>query len=128
MPFVGWITDLSRSDVIWSGISIPFIMPNGLSILPLVMVVTTYFQTKQSMSAMTDPAQRKMMVWMMPGMMFVFSAVMPSGLVLYWIVSNLWGIAHYTIIHRDKLSPALANQNIQDAQIIKPKKSKKKKK
>lgn len=128
MPFVGWITDLSRSDVIWSGISIPFIMPNGLSILPLVMVVTTYFQTKQSMSAMTDPAQRKMMVWMMPGMMFVFSAVMPSGLVLYWIVSNLWGIAQYTIIHRDKLSPALANQNIQDAQIIKPKKSKKKKK
>lgn len=128
MPFVGWITDLSRSDIIWSGISIPFVMPNGLSILPLVMVVTTYFQTKQSMSAMTDPAQRKMMVWMMPGMMFVFSAVMPSGLVLYWIVSNLWGIAQYTIIHRDKLSPALANQNIQDAEIIKPKKSKKKKK
>ena len=126
MPFIGWISDLSRSDVIWNGISIPYIMPEGLSILPLIMVVTTYFQTKQSMSAMTDPAQRKMMIWMMPGMMFVFSAVMPSGLVLYWIISNLWGIGQYAIIHREKAVASPTNAKIQDAEIIKPKKKKKK--
>lgn len=126
MPFIGWISDLSRSDVIWNGISIPYIMPEGLSILPLIMVVTTYFQTKQSMSAMTDPAQRKMMIWMMPGMMFVFSAVMPSGLVLYWIISNLWGIGQYAIIHREKAVASPTDANIQDAQIVKPKKKKKK--
>lgn len=126
MPFIGWISDLSRSDVIWNGITIPYIMPEGLSILPLIMVVTTYFQTKQSMSAMTDPAQRKMMIWMMPGMMFVFSAVMPSGLVLYWIISNLWGIGQYAIIHREKAVASPTDANIQDAQIVKPKKKKKK--
>lgn len=126
MPFIGWISDLSRSDVIWNGMSIPYIMPEGLSILPLIMVVTTYFQTKQSMSAMTDPAQRKMMIWMMPGMMFVFSAVMPSGLVLYWIISNLWGIGQYAIIHREKAVASPTNAKIQDAEIIKPKKKKKK--
>ena len=126
MPFIGWISDLSRSDVIWNGMSIPYIMPEGLSILPLIMVVTTYFQTKQSMSAMTDPAQRKMMIWMMPGMMFVFSAVMPSGLVLYWIISNLWGIGQYAIIHREKAVASPTDANIQDAQIVKPKKKKKK--
>jgi YidC/Oxa1 family membrane protein insertase len=126
MPFIGWISDLSRSDVIWNGITIPYIMPEGLSILPLIMVVTTYFQTKQSMSAMTDPAQRKMMIWMMPGMMFVFSAVMPSGLVLYWIISNLWGIGQYAIIHREKAVASPKDANIQDATIIKPKKKKKK--
>jgi len=126
MPFIGWISDLSRSDVIWNGITIPYIMPEGLSILPLIMVVTTYFQTKQSMSAMTDPAQRKMMIWMMPGMMFVFSAVMPSGLVLYWIISNLWGIGQYAIIHREKAVASPTNAKIQDAEIIKPKKKKKK--
>ncbi|NLG39196.1 MAG: membrane protein insertase YidC [Fibrobacter sp.] len=126
MPFIGWISDLSRSDVIWNGITIPYIMPEGLSILPLIMVVTTYFQTKQSMSAMTDPAQRKMMIWMMPGMMFVFSAVMPSGLVLYWIISNLWGIGQYAIIHREKAVASPKDANIQDAQIVKPKKKKKK--
>lgn len=126
MPFIGWISDLSRSDVIWNGMSIPYIMPEGLSILPLIMVVTTYFQTKQSMTAMTDPAQRKMMIWMMPGMMFVFSAVMPSGLVLYWIISNLWGIGQYAIIHREKAVASPTNAKIQDAEIIKPKKKKKK--
>ncbi len=126
MPFIGWISDLSRSDVIWNGMSIPYIMPEGLSILPLIMVVTTYFQTKQSMAAMTDPAQRKMMIWMMPGMMFVFSAVMPSGLVLYWIISNLWGIGQYAIIHREKAVASPTDANIQDAQIVKPKKKKKK--
>lgn len=126
MPFIGWISDLSTSDVIWTGLTIPYIMPEGLSILPLIMVVTTYFQTKQSMVTMTDPAQRKMMVWMMPGMMFVFSAVMPSGLVLYWIVSNLWGIGQYAIIHREKTVACPTDNSIQDAQIIKTKKKKKK--
>ncbi|GHV17545.1 membrane protein insertase YidC [Fibrobacterales bacterium] len=120
-PFVAWITDLSKSDVVWQGFSIPWIMPEGLAVLPFVMVVTTWLQTKQTI---TDPNQ-KMMVWMMPAMMFVFSAVMPSGLVLYWTVSNLWGIAQYMVINR---KPALAGNakikgaNIVDAKIIKSKK------
>lgn len=124
-PFVGWISDLSRSDVIWNGITIPFIMPDGLAILPIVMVFTTYFQTKQSMSQMTDPAQQKMMVWMMPAMMFLFSAVMPSGLVLYWIISNLWGIGQYAIVNRVRKAEEAADKqkgkNVQDAVIVKKK-------
>ncbi len=124
-PFVGWISDLSRSDVIWNGFTIPFIMPDGLAILPIVMVFTTYFQTRQSMSQMTDPAQQKMMVWMMPAMMFLFSAVMPSGLVLYWIISNLWGIGQYAIVNRvrkaEEASDKLKGKNVQDAVIVKKK-------
>ncbi len=124
-PFVGWISDLSRSDVIWNGITIPFIMPDGLAILPIVMVFTTYFQTKQSMSQMTDPAQQKMMVWMMPAMMFLFSAVMPSGLVLYWIISNLWGIGQYALVNRarkaEEASGKLKGKKVQDAVVVKKK-------
>ncbi len=124
-PFVGWISDLSRSDVIWNGFTIPFIMPDGLAILPIVMVFTTYFQTRQSMSQMTDPAQQKMMVWMMPAMMFLFSAVMPSGLVLYWIISNLWGIGQYAIVNRvrkaEEASDKLKGKKVQDAVIVKKK-------
>lgn len=123
MPFIGWISDLSSSDVIWHGFSIPYLMPDGLAILPIIMVFTTYFQTKQSMVAMTDPAQKKMMTWMMPAMMFLFSAVMPSGLVLYWIVSNLWGIAQYWLINRKQDAPLPAN--VQEAQVVKVKKPKK---
>jgi YidC/Oxa1 family membrane protein insertase len=68
-----------------------------------------------------DPAQQKMMVWMMPAMMFLFSAVMPSGLVLYWIVSNFWSIIQYKIIRRDNGStPKTINgKKVQDAEIVK---------
>ena len=128
MPAFLWISDLSKSDVVWSGFSIPFVMPAGLAILPWIMVVTTYFQTKVTMSgsAGMDPAQQKMMVWMMPAMMFFFSAVMPSGLVLYWIVSNLWSIVQYKVINRDLNKPAAASsklngKDVKDAEIVKKK-------
>ena len=126
MPAFLWITDLSKSDVVWSGFSIPFVMPAGLAILPWLMVVTTYFQTKVTMSgsAGMDPAQQKMMTWMMPAMMFFFSAVMPSGLVLYWIVSNFWSIAQYKFINRGVMahgseSSKLKGKDVQDAKIVK---------
>lgn len=126
MPAFLWITDLSKSDVVWSGFSIPFVMPAGLAILPWIMVVTTYFQTKVTMSgsAGMDPAQQKMMTWMMPAMMFFFSAVMPSGLVLYWIVSNFWSIAQYKFINRGVMaqgseSSKLKGKDVQDAEIVK---------
>ena len=129
-PAFLWITDLSRSDVVWSGFSVPVIMPSGLAILPWLMVATTYFQTKITMSsnAGMDPAQQKMMVWMMPAMMLLFSAVMPSGLVLYWIIGNIWSIAQYKYIYSKlppingstpKTSSKLKGRNVKDAEIVK---------
>jgi len=61
---------------------------------------------------------------MMPAMMFFFSAVMPSGLVLYWIVSNYWSIAQYKIINKnlapaDGASAKLKGKDVQDAKIVK---------
>lgn len=124
MPAFLWITDLSRSDVIFNGFSIPFLMPDGLAVLPWIMVVTTYFQTKVTMSGngAMDPAQAKMMTWMMPAMMFLFSAVMPSGLVLYWIVSNFWSIIQYKILRRDvdgSKGKTVKGKKVQDAEIVK---------
>ena len=109
MPAFLWITDLSRSDVIFHGFSIPFLMPDGLALLPWIMVVTTY-------------SQAKMMTWMMPAMMFLFSAVMPSGLVLYWIVSNFWSIIQYKVMRRDNGNngPKTVNgKKVVDAEIVK---------
>ncbi len=124
MPAFLWISDLSKSDVIFDGFSIPFIMPAGIALLPLIMVVTTYFQTKVTMNGGMDPAQQKMMTWMMPAMMFLFSAVMPSGLVLYWIVSNIWSIAQYKILRRDQNNAAPTSgknkgKKVVDAEIVK---------
>ena len=63
------------------------------------------------------------MVWMMPAMMFFFSAVMPSGLVLYWIVSNIWSIIQYKVINRNLVpattSSKLNGKEVKDAEIVK---------
>ena len=127
-PAFLWITDLSRSDIVWDGITIPIIMPSGLAILPWLMVASTYFQTKVTMSsnAGMDPAQQKMMMWMMPAMMLLFSAVMPSGLVLYWIIGNIWSIVQYKYIYskfppinNGKTSSKLKGKNVKDAEIVK---------
>ncbi|MCQ2125450.1 MAG: membrane protein insertase YidC [Fibrobacter sp.] len=125
MPAFLWITDLSRSDVIIEAIKIPFLMPNGITLLPIIMLVTMVFQTKVTMqgNAGMDPAQQKMMMWMMPAMMFLFSAVMPSGLVLYWTISNVWTIVQYKILHRNmdnnSTPKTVKGKKVQDAQIVK---------
>lgn len=125
MPAFLWITDLSKSDVIIEAIKIPFLMPNGITLLPIIMLVTMVFQTKVTMqgNAGMDPAQQKMMMWMMPAMMFLFSAVMPSGLVLYWTISNVWTIVQYKILHRNmdngSAPKTVKGKKVQDAQIVK---------
>ena len=56
-------------------------------------------QQKLTPSTM-DPAQARMMMTMMPVMFTVLFYQFPSGLVLYWMVSNLLAIAHQVIINR----------------------------
>lgn len=102
--FISWITDLSSPDIITTAIKIPWIMPAGLSILPFIMAITSWYQTKQTI---TDP-NMKMMVWMMPTMMFLFSGLMPSGLVVYWIVSNIYSILQYMLIQTPKINAEAA--------------------
>jgi len=99
-PFVGWIDDLSAPDVLFEipGIGIPF------RVLPLVMGATMVAQQRITPMQM-DPAQAKMMMTVMPVMMTVLFYQFPSGLVLYWMVSNVLAIAHQLWIGR-KVSAA----------------------
>jgi YidC/Oxa1 family membrane protein insertase len=71
-----WITDLSQPDPYY--------------IIPVLMAVTMFWQTKITPST-ADPAQQRIMM-MMPLMFTVFFLWAPSGLVIYWFVSNLWAI------------------------------------
>jgi YidC/Oxa1 family membrane protein insertase len=87
-PFFGWISDLSRPDVVWAAFKIPLIQPVGLTVLPFLMAGTMWVQMKMTIK---DPNQ-KAMIWLMPIIMFVFSGSFPSGLVLYWTVSNVFTI------------------------------------
>lgn len=82
-PFILWITDLSRPDVLNLGFSLP-IIGNNIHVLPIIMAITMIWQSKVSM---TDPKQ-KMMIYFMPVfLMFVFYSL-PSGLNLYYALFN----------------------------------------
>ena len=76
-PFFFWIQDLAVMD--------PFF------ILPLLMGASMYYM--QSLNPQVgDPMQVKMMK-MMPIMFTVLFLFFPAGLVLYWVVNNVLGIA-----------------------------------
>lgn len=64
-------------------------------LFPLLSGVTTYFYSKMSMSA--DSSQ-KMMLYMMPVMITVFSFNFPAGLVIYWIMNNVFSIGQHGIM------------------------------
>lgn len=74
--FLGWITDLSR--------------PDPLYITPILMGVTMFWQQKITPTS-ADPVQQRVMMIMPIMFTFMFLAY-PSGLVIYWTISNLWFI------------------------------------
>ena len=85
-----WIKDLSTAENLFAG-SIPLV--GALNILPIIMSLSMIWQQKLSSpgTAMTpeQQQQQRIMMFMMPVMMLFFFYTMPSGLVLYWTVSNL---------------------------------------
>lgn len=84
-PFVLWIHDLSAQDPYY--------------ILPILMGATMFFIQKMSPTTVTDPMQQKIMTFM-PVIFTVFFLWFPSGLVLYYIVSNLVTILQQQLIYR----------------------------
>jgi YidC/Oxa1 family membrane protein insertase len=95
-PFVGWIHDLSAPETLFviPGLNLP------VRLLPLLMGATMVVQQKITPMQQMDPAQQRMMIVMMPLMMTAVSYTFPSGLVLYWMVSNLLAITHQLWIGR----------------------------
>jgi YidC/Oxa1 family membrane protein insertase len=67
-------------------------------LIPILVVVTTWLQSKIMQTPSTDPAMaqtNQMMMLTMPLMIGFFSLNTPIGLGIYWIVSNVIGIAQY---------------------------------
>jgi len=85
-----WISDLSIKD--------------PLFVLPILMGASMWYQQKLTPNTMTDPMQQKIFQWL-PVVMTLFFLTFPAGLVLYWLVNNLFTIAQQFIINR-----AYANQ------------------
>ena len=81
-PWLGWIKDLS--------------VPDPWYILPVIMVATMLLQTWLNPKP-ADPTQEKMM-WIMPFMFAFTFFFFPAGLVLYWVVSNIFSIVQQWVV------------------------------
>ncbi|GLX78494.1 membrane protein insertase YidC [Thalassotalea insulae] len=78
-----WLTDLSSKDPYY--------------ILPILMGISMFIMQKMQPMTVQDPMQQKIMQYM-PVMFTVFFFWFPSGLVLYWLVSNIISIIQMKII------------------------------
>ena len=87
-----WITDLTQPEQL------------AIHVLPLVMIVTQFVAQKMTPSPGMDPNQAKMMLFMplMFGFLFYNAS---SGLVLYWMTSNLVGIVQQWMINKTMPTP-----------------------
>ena len=92
-PFILWITDLSAPDRLFNfPFRIPLMQPPyGIPVLTLLMGASMFIQQKMT-PTVGDPAQAKMMMFLPVIFTFMFINF-PSGLVLYWFVSNILTIA-----------------------------------
>ncbi|HYH81087.1 MAG TPA: membrane protein insertase YidC [Longimicrobium sp.] len=103
-----WLPDLSLRDPLY--------------LLPVLLVVSMFalqwISTK--MSGMPDNPQTKMMLYTMPLMMGIFFWLMPSGLNLYYVSSNIASLPQQLMIARER-RVATQEQKVKDA--VKPKRS-----
>ena len=97
VPFL-WSHDLAAADTV---ARIPlFLFGWSLPINPLVIAMTVLMVIQQRMTPMSmDPVQKKMMM-AMPIVMLIFLYDLPSGLTLYWTVSNIFSIIQLRLQQR----------------------------
>ncbi len=83
-PFILWIKDLSVKDPYY--------------VTPILMGVSQFISQKMTPTS-ADPSQAKMML-IMPVIMTIFFMNFQSGLVLYWLTSNVLQIGQQYIMNR----------------------------
>lgn len=83
-------------------------------IFPIIAGLTTYMQSKmQTPAQASGESSQKMMLYMMPIMITVFSFTFPTGLVIYWIMNNVFSIGqHKLVLYLDD------QKNIENEKII----------
>lgn len=100
----GWISDLSTGDHVKTlGFNIPFI-GNQIRLLPVIYVISQLLFGKITQNGGTaagqNAGQMKMMMYGMPILFFFLFYNAPSGLLLYWTVSNLIQLGQQLVINK----------------------------
>jgi YidC/Oxa1 family membrane protein insertase len=90
-----WVTDLSQPEH-WE-----------IKILPLVMIASQFIMQKMTPQAAGDPSQQKMMMLMPLVFGFMFYNF-PSGLVLYYLTSNLVSMGQQWFFNKTSMAAVAA--------------------
>jgi len=90
-----WVPDLSQAE------------PWEIKILPLVMIASQFIMQKMTPQAAGDPTQQKMMMFMPLVFGFMFYNF-PSGLVLYYLTSNLVSMGQQWFFNRTSMATVAA--------------------
>jgi YidC/Oxa1 family membrane protein insertase len=99
-----WMNLGLPEGVLIPGLNISF-LPNGIPTLAIIVAITTYIQTKLTTPPATNAndqsaAMSGMMSIYMPLLLGWFALTFASGLSVYFITSNLLGIAQYAMMGR----------------------------
>ena len=99
-PFL-WMNTLAEPDQLFSfGIELPF-FGSYFNLLPVLMTLTTIANIKLSSApaayAKSSLRQNVMLIFMAMAFFLLFY-LFPSGMVLYWVVTNVLQLAHQKYI------------------------------
>jgi YidC/Oxa1 family membrane protein insertase len=99
----GWIPDLSLPESVFSfaPYKIPLLNWSDIRLLPFIYLVSQLLYGKVTQTPdQQNNSQMKMMLYVMPIMFFFILYDVPSGLLVYWIMSNLLTLVQQMIINR----------------------------
>jgi len=82
--------------------------PDKTFLLPILVGISTYLQQRLSIqpnASAQQQQQQQMLTWMMPMMLMFITLNLPSGVGVYWVVSNIFSLfASYYVYGRRILS------------------------
>jgi len=101
-PFMLWINDLSKADNLFSFSSPLPIIGRSFNLLPLLcagaMIINQKMMGTQSQNPQAQQQQKMMMI--MPVVFAFLLYGMPSGLMVYFLMSSIFGIVEQRFIRR----------------------------
>ncbi|OPZ07385.1 MAG: Membrane protein insertase YidC [candidate division BRC1 bacterium ADurb.BinA292] len=107
-----WVADLSRPDMLFRlPVALPFI-GEWFNLLPLITAASQMAMSKFMTTPPTDPQQAQMqktMMYFMPVIILFITYRFPSGLMLYWLVSNLWQVLQQVWVNKHIRKPPQAS-------------------
>jgi YidC/Oxa1 family membrane protein insertase len=99
-PFVGYVSDLSQPDTLFTIPWFPLLGQLQVHVLPILMTVFTILSQRLRGQGQTTDPQQKMMANLMPLIFLFIFYSFPSGLNLYWLCSTAFSFGVQLIVQR----------------------------